>query len=396
MKLDDQTFRLTDAGKLGMIALVIGVIGLVASGIGFTMDKTQFFHSYLVAFVFWTTIGLGGLFFTLIHHLLHPIWSVVVRRIFESIMVTLPLMVIFFLPIAFMGGLSELYHWSHADAVAHDALLQEKVGYLNVPFFLIRAFAYFAIWAVLAFLLYRLSLKQDDKHHPELTGRMMAISAPGMVLFALSITFASFDWLMSLDPHWYSTIFGVYVFSGALVSVLALIILVSLSLRKTGKLKEIITVEHYHDLGKLMFAFLVFWAYMAYSQYFLIWYGNIPEETVWFAHRWPGSWKMISLGLVLGHFVIPFVLLMPRKSKRTLPFLGVMAFWMLIFHWVDMYWLVLPNLHHETVHLSWMDASTLFGIGGIFIWWFWRTLAAHPVIPIDDPKLDESIRFVNH
>ncbi len=393
MKFDTQTYRITEKGGFEKIVLIIGICGLLLSLIGYFSNSEQFFHSYLTAFVFWATIGLGGLFFTMLNYLVGAKWAVVLRRFGESLMMILPVMAIFFIPM--IPGLSELYHWSVYGNVASDHLLQGKAGYLNVPFFIIRAIIYFGIWSVLAFNLYKVSLRQDSSPDSSQTKKLRIISAAGMILFALTITFAAFDWLMSLDAHWYSTIFGVYVFAGAFLAMLALVSFISIRLRKNNVLYDIITREHDHDLGKLIFAFVIFWGYMAFSQYFLIWYGNIPEETVWFLHRWEGSWKAVTLLLVFGHFVIPFFFLFPHGPKRNWTAMTIITLWILLMHWIDIYWLVMPSLHHHGVHLSWMDLTTMLGIGGIFLYIFWRRFTSNPLVPSGDPNLKESIHFVN-
>ena len=396
MKFDKETFRLEDAGGLKKFALIFGLVGLIGCVVGFMTQREYFYQSYLTAYVFWITIGLGALFFILVHHLVDATWSVVLRRLAESIMITLPMMVIFFIPIAF--GLHDLYHWSHSDAVAHDKLLQGKAPYLNQTFFLIRTGVYFLIWFLLARGLYKASLKQDDQHNDDIILKLRRISGPGMLLFALTLTFAAFDWLMSLDPHWYSTIFGVYIFAGSFLSILSFMTLVVAFMRHFGVLREEITIEHFHDLGKLIFAFTIFWSYIAFSQYFLIWYANIPEETIWFLHRWEGNWKYVSLVIVFGHFVIPFLLLLSREPKRSVPAMTVMSIWMLVIHWVDLYWIIWPNFQHE-FHLEFFDilmcAAAFVGIGGIFVFSFWSKFSSHPIVPLNDPKLQKSIEFVN-
>ena len=387
-------FRLPENLNPGRIALIAGAIGLGLSAAGYFVDAKQFYHSYLTAFVYWTTIGLGGLFFSLLHHLTNATWSTVLRRFSESLMVTLPLMIILFIPVLF--GMHDLYHWTHADAVAHDPLLQSKAPYLNTPFFIIRTVVYFAIWFVLGRALYKRSISQDQGDTSrDLLTKMRQISAPGMLLFGFTLTFAAFDWLMSLDPHWYSTIFGVYIFSGTLLAVLAFILVVALYLRRNNVLTDAITPEHYHDLGKLLFGFTVFWAYISFSQYFLIWYGNIPEETIFYLHRWGGHWKTISLLIVFGHFVAPFLILATRAAKRNLKLLKVVAFWMLFMHFVDLHWVILPTLHKHGFHFSWIDITTFVGVGGIFLYVFWRNFSAHALIPVNDPKLKDSLKFVN-
>ena len=258
MQIDLKTYKLTDPGKMGTIALVVGVIGLITSAFGYALDSAQFFHSYLTACVFWVAISLGGLFFTMLHHLTGAKWGIVLRRLSESVGMTLPLMALMFVPIMF--GLHDLYHWTHAETVAVDPLLQWKSPYLNAPFFIIRTVVYFVIWSVLATLLYRVSLKQDSDPSDDLIKKMRKISAPGMLLFALTITFSSFDWLMSLDAHWYSTIFGVYIFSGAFLAITSFMVLIGRYLYFNKLLVNDITIEHYHDIGNFMFGFVNFWA----------------------------------------------------------------------------------------------------------------------------------------
>ncbi|MDH4035753.1 MAG: hypothetical protein OEV80_18325, partial [candidate division Zixibacteria bacterium] len=255
---------------------------------------------------------------------------------------------------------------------------------------------FFAIWSTTAWLLYRLSIRQDSEHQAKMPLASRRISAAGMLLFAITTTLAAFDWLMSLDAHWYSTIFGVYVFSGSFLAVLSFVILSALYMRRRGVLKNVISIEHFHDVGKLTFAFVIFWAYMAFSQYFLIWYGNIPEETVWFLHRWENPWRYISLIIIFGHFVLPFVVLLTRRAKRSPLVLTIMALWILTMRWVDLHWLVLPNLHRHGPHFSWMDISTMIGVGGLFLWYFFRLWSRKALVPVNDPGLEKSIGFVNH
>jgi hypothetical protein len=390
MNLDPKTYQLASGGKFGVIMLLIGGLGLAASVAGYFVDSAQFFHSWLASAIYWLSISLGALFFVLLHYLVGAKWSVVLRRLAENLASPLIFLAICMAVILF--GLKELFHWADPEIVATDHLLQGKAGYLNQTFFIIRMVGYFLIWIVLWRFLFSGSLKQDTQPSAKLTKRMRIISAPGMFLFALTLTFASFDWMMSLDAHWYSTIFGVYIFSGSFLSAIAFLSIAVVALRSRGYFKGMVTGEHFHDLGKLMFAFVIFWGYMAFSQYFLIWYGNIPEETVWFLHRWEGSWKTVSLIIVFGHFVIPFFALFPQTPKKNPVFLVVVSVWLLIVHRIDIYWLVMPSLHHHGVHLSWMDGATIIGIGGIFLWCFWRRLVKHPLVPIQDPDLEASFK----
>ena len=216
-----------------------------------------------------------------------------------------------------------------------------------------------------------------------------------MILFAITITFSAFDWLMSLDAHWFSTIFGVYIFSGAFLGGLSFMILFGVYLRRNNIMENLVTVEHYHDLAKLTFGFIIFWAYMAFSQYFLIWYANIPEENFWYLYRWDNSWEPVGMVIIFGHFVIPFIALITRWAKRSLVFLPLMVAWILVMRWVDLYWIVMPTHHREGIHFSWMDITTLIGIGGIFIFFFFKHFTSNPVVPVKDPALEYSINFTN-
>lgn len=393
MKWDQATYRITDPGRTGKVALAVALFGAAGSIIAVAVDSRQFFHSWLVAYVFWFSLGAGSLFFVMLHHLVGATWSVVVRRLAENVMAVFPLMAAAFVPLVF--GLHDLYHWSHEEAAAGDRLLQWKSPYLNVSFFLVRTAMYFAVWIVLARLLYAASIRQDGGHGDAIASRFRKVSAPGMILFAFTVTLAAFDWLMSLDAHWYSTVFGLYVFAGCLVCFLAFLPLTAIYLNRRQALSATITVEHYHDMGKLLFAFIIFWAYMAFSQYFLIWYGNIPEETQWFLHRWDGSWRTASLCLVMGHFVLPFFILITRGAKRNPKILGTFAVWILVMHWLDIYWLVMPGLHPHGIHFTWVDLTTMMTIGGAVVAAFWRLTASRPVVPVGDPKLDTSTRLVS-
>lgn len=387
MRLDPETCRVLEAERTGRGAGIVGVIGLGLSAVGFFVDSRQFFFSYLVAFIYWLTVALGGLFLTQLHHLVGAKWSVVLRRIFETVMSLMPIMVLFFLPVLF--GIHELYHWSHGEAIVHDKILQAKSGFLNIPFFIVRSLIYISVWVVFSLLLHRCAVRELEGR-PGIAGAMKRLSAPGMLLFAFTLTFASYDWIMSLDPHWYSTIFGVYIFGGTIIIILTFTTFIALTLRERGILHEIISAEHYHDLGKLLFSFTVFWAYIAFAQFFLIWYANIPEETVWYLKRWEGSWKNMSLLLLAGHFILPFLILIGRAAKRNHTVLKLMTYWFFFIHWVDLYWLILPPLHPQGLSLSWMDATTWFGLGGIFVWLFWRRFLSNPILVVGDVNLEAS------
>ena len=309
--------HLTGPGPAGvqrvLIALALGALVYGALGLR-RGSEVQFMAAYLVSFVFYLTLSLGGLFFVLLHHLTGARWSIVLRRLAESLSLMLVLMFLLFLPL--LGWLPFLYPW--AGKVTDPVLLQ-KTAWLNPPLFALRSFVYFGVWIALATALYQRSRRQDSGDPTAtLALSMRRLSAPGMLLFAVTITFAAFDWIMSLDAHWYSTVLGVYLFSGTAVAVYAAIVLIALALRAAGWLEGFVTVEHFHDLGKLLFAFVIFWAYIAFSQMMLIWYGNLPEETAWYAQRWhPPFWHGVSWLLLVGHFLLPFLFLLPRTVKRA-------------------------------------------------------------------------------
>lgn len=392
MTLDKSTFTLTDKGSAAKKSLMMGAIFTLATAIGWFLDPKHFYQSYLVAYTFWLTLALGGLFFTLASHLFGAVWSVAIRRFSEAAMYSFPLLALFFVPLLF--GMHDLYHWTHADAVASDPILQAKSGYLNTTFFIIRAAVYFLIWFGISRLFYSLSLKQDKEPSDEIIEKMRRYSAPAMILFALSSTFAAFDWIMSLEPHWFSTIYGVYFFAGSFLFILVFVILIGQNIRKKGVLVDVFTIEHYHDLAKIIFSFTVFWAYIGGSQYFIIWYANIPEETVYYLTRWENGWNLFTMTLVFGHFILPFFALLFRASKRNLPWLKIVSIWIVIMHAIDMVWLILPALAHgEGPHFSWILPVSFFGIGGLFLWNFWTNFTKHPLIPVGERRLKDSIKF---
>ncbi|NJL28411.1 MAG: hypothetical protein HC897_11250 [Thermoanaerobaculia bacterium] len=315
------------------------------------------------------------------------------RRVAEHIAGTLPLFALLFVPI--LLGFHHLYEWSHEQAVAGSHVLQHKQPYLNATGFQLRGVVYVAAWALLAWFFRRASMRQDEAGDPAITRRLQSLSAPALIVFGITLTFAGFDWLMSLDPHWYSTIFGVYLFAGSVVAVVATLIVVLLQLQASGVLRRVVSWEHYHDLGKLLFAFTVFWAYIAFSQFMLIWYGNIPEETAWFKHRWQHGWEVVSVLLAAGHFGLPFLFLLSREVKRRRATLLVACGWLLVMHYVDIYWLVMPSLHAEHFQIHWLDAATLVGVGGLFIGALGWTLRGQVLVPVRDPRLAESLAFEN-
>ena len=393
--------------KLLMVGLGLGVVGLggaAALGAGQGDHFSQFMHSYLVAFCYFLAIALGGLFFVTLQHLTRAGWSVAVRRLAEVVAGTLPVLTLLALPIiipAVMGS-HALYHWADPAARVDDHMLHHKEPYLNNTFFLVRMVVFFGFWSLLARYFIKNSTRQDETGDPAITSRQQVMAAPAMIAFALTLTYGAVDLIMSLVPHWFSTIIGVYYFAGCVMSSMATLILLAKYLQSKGKLKDIVTVDHYHDLGKLMFAFTFFWAYIAFSQYMLIWYANIPEDTMWYAPRQQGQWIGFSVLLLFGHFVIPFVGVMSRHAKRRTGILMFWAVWLLAAHWVDMYYLVKPTLIIEhgaavgELHLTLMDPLCWIGVFGFFIAALGLGLKKHRLVPVKDPRLTESLAFENY
>lgn len=392
--LDDATtLNPESAQKLVRFGTIAAAVGVAATIAAFAMDRERFGYAYLTAFSFVATIGLGGIFFVLLHHLTRAGWSVAARRHMEWVAEILPWCALLFLPIAVLSG--EIYHlWM--PATVDDPLVLAKRGYLNTTFFFIRAVAFLGIWALLALWYKARSRELDAKpNDARIVGKMQAVSAPAMFAFALSLTFAGFDWLMSLDPHWYSTIFGVYIFSGAVTSSLSVLALITLALQKRGLLKKVSNVEHRHDIGKLMFAFTVFWAYIGFSQYFLIWYANIPEETIFYRTRWENGWAPISLLLLFSHFVVPFLLLLSRHTKRSALGLTAGAVILIFAHYVDMYWLVMPSLGERGTVPSIVDILALLGPVGVAALAMARAATKGTIFPTGDPRLAETLKVEN-
>jgi hypothetical protein len=379
--------------RLPVIGAACAVLGVAACAVLGAANPKQFFFSWLVSFLFFLSLGLGALFFVLIQYASQGGWGIVVRRIGETIFATLPVLAVLFVPVLF--GLHDLYSWSVPGAAEHDALLRWKAPFLNVPFFLIRAVFYFGCWSVIALLYYNGSRRQDETGDTAVSARLRRFAGPAIIVVALTQTFASIDWIVSLTPHWYSTMFGVYFFAGAFVGFIALLSVVAPAMRAARLLDTVITAEHLHDIGKFLFAFTAFWAYIAFSQFFLIWYANLPEETIWFKARLEGSWEIVSLLLMAGHFGAPFFFLMGRDVKRRASTLALGGTWLLVMHFVDLYWQIMPTLHPEGVRPSALDAAAFLAIGGCFVATAGWRLRRQALVPLRDPRIAESLAFEN-
>ncbi len=367
----------------------VGIVGLLASGIGYFLEHDQFFFSYLVSFSFFSSIALGSLFFVMLQHLTRSEWSAVLRRIPEAISSNIWIWAFFIIPIFF--GMHSLYHWTHADAVANDPVLQGKEPYLNTTFFIIRQFIYFGLWSFLGYQMYSKSVEMDETGNWGIQTLLRRTSGPGLFFFAITLAFASFDWLMALDPHWYSTIFGVYYFAMSFQGLFAALILIVLFLWKKGLLTDTIKKGHIYDLGVQMFGFTIFYAYIAFSQFLLIYYANIPEETLWYLERLNGGYEYLAYFYLFGRFVIPFVVLLPRWTKSNLKIVGTISALILVSHLVELYWIVMPVLHHHGFHFDWMIITSFLGLGGIFFGLFFHRFKQNKMVPINDPKLGDSL-----
>ena len=374
----ENTFHYKDSNNLVKKFLYLGILSTLLSYIGFINNPDHFYHSYLVSFVFWMTLSCGCMFFVMMHYAMNATWSVVMRRIAETSMSLIPYVCLFSIPLYF--GMDTLYEWTHHSM---------KQPYLSKTFFISRTLFYFLLWSFFSRKLYYHSVHYDSAHS---LIKLRKLAGVGILVFALSISFAAFDWLMTLNPHWYSTMFGVYIFSGSFLVSVAFITIILLYLRNDGVLFNEINVEHYHDLGRIMFGFTVFWAYIAGFQYYLIWYANLPEEIEWYLARSHGTWMNLSMFLVFGHFIIPFLILLFNKAKRVLALMAFLSVLVLFMHWIDLYWNVLPNLHKDTIVFNWSDLTVFLAHGGFFMSMFWRRLKRNPIVPINDPRLDSSIK----
>lgn len=374
--------------KNGAILLVLGAVLLILS---FATDYKRAMFDYLWIYMFLVSLGIGSLGLVALEYVVGASWSTPFRRILEFTASLTPLLIVLVIPLFF--GLSDLFEWTHADVVAADPMLKSKEPYLNVQFFTIRTAVFLLIWLAFYYFIVRNSAKQDTTRDPALTKRNIKISVPFMPVFVISLTVAAIDWIMSLEPHWYSTIFGLYYFAGTVIAALSVNTYISVKLKEGGYLIADIRDENYYSFGTLIFAFIVFWAYIGFSQYLLIWYADIPEETFWFIARWNGSWKYVSLALVFMHFVFPFLILVSRGAKTNLKLLKIMAIWMLAAHALDLYWLIMPTYSRDGANFSWNELSFPLFITGLVMVVFKIRAGKKNLIPVGDPKMEDGLSF---
>jgi hypothetical protein len=390
--LDDATLQTRPTGvidRMSRKALMFGGLGAAATVAGFFVQRDTFFQSYLIGYMFWMYIVLGSLGLLMVQHLSGGAWGIVTRRIFESAVRTLPVMAVLFIPIAM--NLPAIYVWARPEAL-NDPGIQVKAAYLNQTFFLIRAALYFAIWMGFGFTLAGWSAKQDVDA-PAIPGpedrKFRVLSGPGCVFFILTVTFMSVDWMMSLDPHWTSTIFGVLFVGGAGLSTLAFTIVVLASLSEAKPMSELMSADRFHDLGKLMYAFVLLWAYFSVSQLIIVWSGNLPEEIPFYLIRFRGVWGKISWLVLFGHFVVPFVFLLSRRLKRNARLAARVALFILAMRAVEIAWMVAPMVRHgeHAAGPNWVDFAAVLGVGLVWLFMFFRNLGGRAVVPVHDPYL---------
>lgn len=384
--------------------VVVGLIAMVAS-LALTVviykgDWSKvFFHSYLANYIYVLSFGLGALFFVLIQFLCRAGWSASIRRMAELISQTIPWLAVLFLPLlvlVWMGN-SDLYEWNQ-KVEDLEGLVKLKTGYFAPWFFTLRSAIYIISWVLMAGWIYKKSRLQDETGDVGITTKIQTWSGPMVMVYALTVSFAAFDWVMSIDADWYSTIFGVYFFAASMYGFFAMMIVLFMSLQKRGKVRENVTVEHFHDMGKFLFGFTMFWSYIAFSQMMLYWYGNIPEETAWFKYRIANNWQYLSYGLIIVHFVLPWLGVVSRHVRRHRAGLTFWAIWGLIAHWLDMSFLVMPNDHLGvplTPALVLVHVLSGVGMVSIFLAFLFIRASDVPLVAIRDPRLHEAMSYKN-
>jgi hypothetical protein len=375
-------------------AAFLGLIGLIACIAGWVMEPTQFYRSYLVGYFFWFGISLGSLALLMVQHASGGAWGMVIRRILEAGSRTLPFMAVLFIPILF--GLPSLYQWDNKALVDHDRILQDKQIYLNAPFWISRVVIYFAVWNLLMYLLNKWSSLEDAEGGTKYAIKMEKLSAPGIVIYVFTLTFCVTDWVMSLTPHWFSTIFGFLAVAGQGLGIFAFSIAVLALLAGQPPMSGVVTKKHLHDLGKLMLAFTMLWAYMSFSQLLIIWSGNLPDEITWYTSRLNNGWQYVGLILLVFQFAVPFLLLLSQPLKRNPRTISALALFIIFIRIIDIFWLIEPNFNPGGFHVSWLDVAAPLGVGGVFVALFLMELAKRPLMPLGAPDLQKTLAHGRH
>jgi hypothetical protein len=367
--------------QLGRLLLGLGAVGVVAAGIGAFTNPRQFYFSWLIGFMLCLGLGLGSMGLLMVQYLTGGLWGLVTRRVFEASLRTLPFLLLLFVPILF--GMADLYPWSRPEVMRADRTLQQKALYLNVPFFVVRAAVYFACWLALAWVLQRWG-RQADEGDPTARDRLRRTSAGGIVLYGVTITFAAIDWVMSLEPHWFSSIFGLLFITGQGLSAISLSIVVVGLLSGERPFTALLTRKVMLDLGNLLLAFTMLWAYMSFSQFLIIWSANLPEEIPFFLHRLNGGWQWVAGVLVVFHFAVPFLALLMRATKRAPTRLAVLAGWMIVMRYVDLVWFVGPEAFEGHFGLHWTTIVLPAALVALWAAVFARGLSARPIVPVHE------------
>ncbi|HEX3747353.1 MAG TPA: hypothetical protein VHW09_25630 [Bryobacteraceae bacterium] len=382
-----------DLRKWRALALPVGVIGLLASLIGMFLGRPyvdQFYQSYLWSYLFVLGLALGPLAWLMLQYLTGGAWGMVIRRPCEAALRTMPLVALLFLPIVI--GIPNLYGWSHAANVAASPVLQHKHAYLNVPFFLARAAFYFSGWLLLCWHYNRVSRREDTEGHDAVHGSMSTPAGPGLIFWCFTTTFMSIDWILSIHPEFFSTMFGLLFIAGQGLTGMAFLITVMVLLSARRPMSEVLTARHLHDLGKFLLAMVMVWAYFSFSQFLIIWTGNLPEEIPYYLVRTNGGWGFLALVLVFGHFALPFALLLSRDLKRNFKLLASIAVFVLCMRLVDLFWVVTPEFRGHFFGISWMDITMPAGLIGLWLAYFLYQLERRPLMPLNNPHLEEALQ----
>lgn len=402
---DNVTLPASWRAKAPVMVAVGAVCVLLSLGLFFLVDTKRpelafraFFHSYLANFMYCLSFCLGALFFVMVQYLTRASWSVAIRRIAELFAVTIPWWSMLFLPVLAMVLFTDsnaLYAWNMGAGAGLTEVVEAKLVFLSPGFFVARTIVYFGVFSVAAWVYYGLSRRQDDTGDTEITLKLQRYAGPFIMLFALAINFAAFDWMMSTDAAWFSTIYGVYLFAASMLSFFAVMILTCFLLQRNGRVQKFVTTEHYHDMAKFHFGFIVFWAYIAFSQFLLYWYANIPEETLWYKERMMHGWEVVGLLLIIFHFAVPFLGTVSRHVRRNKPVMAGWAVLILIMHWVDFMFLIMPNVGPVSAMLVLGHLLCWFGMLSIFTALFLIRVGDTPVVALKDPWLPESLAYHN-
>jgi len=374
-------------GRFQRGSLVVGLLGLTLCFAGASHSPVQFFRSYLLAFVFWVGVALGCTAILMLHHMVGGRWGFLLRRLLESGTRTFYLMALLALPLLF--GLRLLYSWADPEKVKLDPILQYKQPYLNVPFFILRTVIYFIAWIALAYFLNKWSREHDETANPHLAKRLQNLSGPGMIIYGLTVTFASIDWVMSLEPRWFSTIYGMIFMITQALAAMSLVTIAVILLSAHEPFSALVSKRVLNDYGNLLLTFTMLWAYLSFSQYLIIWSGNLQDEIPWYVTRASGGWAGVAMALIVFHFAVPFLLLLSRFVTRRRQWLGAVAAIQIVMSVIDIFWLTVPAYERSGPQFHWMDWAAILGIGGVWIWRFTAGLKGRPLLPLHAPQMED-------